>query len=246
MRFARCTRCAMPASWGEFVSSKHRAKMPSAVSIVARSYPDRIIGIENRLPWHLGTDLKNFKALTQGHAIIMGRKTFESLGRPLPNRVNIVLSRSSIEDTEKVKWARDPETALLLADFYSICMGKNQFFVIGGENIYDIFDKYINKIFLTDVNSGPINGDAKFDFDLDSSEWYYKYEREFPRSPIDDFSFRISYLVRRKPEHRQRMITEFKTRNPLFEGNWDRLQRLHSSEREREIEAEQLSFIDNL
>jgi dihydrofolate reductase len=228
------------------VSSKHRAKMPSAVSIVARSYPDRIIGIENRLPWHLGTDLKNFKALTQGHAIIMGRKTFESLGRPLPNRVNIVLSRSPIDDTDKVKWARDPETALLLADFYSICMGRNQFFVIGGENIYEIFDKYINKIFLTDVNSGPINGDAKFDFDFDASEWYYRYEREFPKSSVDDFSFRISYLVRRKPEHRQRMITEFKTRNPLFEGNWGKLQYLDSTEREREVEAEQLSFIDNL
>ena len=220
--------------------------MPSAVTVVARSYPDRIIGIENRLPWHLGTDLKNFKSLTQGHAIIMGRKTFESIGKPLPRRINIVLSREELEDTENVKWARNPETALLLADFYSICMEKPQFFIIGGENVYGIFSRYINKIFLTDVNTGPINGDAKFDYDFDPKEWYFKYEREFPKSEIDDFSFRISYMVRRKPEHRQRFITEFKESNPLFETKWDEFAEDMPARVEHELEEQQLNFIENL
>lgn len=220
--------------------------MPSAVSVVARSYPDRIIGIENRLPWRLGTDLKNFKALTLDHAIIMGRKTFESLGRPLPRRINIVLSREKLPDTANVKWAQNPETALLLADFHSICMGRKQFFVIGGENIYGIFDKYINKIFLTDVNTGPINGDAKFDYDFDSSEWMFKYEKEFPKSEVDDHSFRISYLVRRKHEHRKRFIEEFQKSNPLFENQWDRYVDDDFVKDERKIEQAQLDLIEHL
>ncbi|MGO7584976.1 dihydrofolate reductase [Rhizobium ruizarguesonis] len=221
--------------------------MPAAVSVVARSYPDRIIGVENRLPWHLGTDLKHFKELTQGHVIIMGRKTFESLGRPLPNRVNIVLSRDKVEDRPNVVWANNPETALLLADFYSICKANKQFFVIGGENIYNLFQDVINKIFVTEVNSGPINGDAKFDFDFPNSEWYYKYEREFPKSDKDDFSFRISYIVRRKGEHRRRMINEFRERNKLFEGNWDQFAvEAAISSQEKEIEQKQLSFLESL
>ncbi|MGH0228190.1 dihydrofolate reductase [Sinorhizobium meliloti] len=220
--------------------------MPSAVSVVARSYPDRIIGIDNQLPWHLGTDLKNFKSLTQGHAIIMGRKTFESLGRPLPNRVNIVLSRDDVADSQNVKWARDPETALLLADFYSICMDRKQFFVIGGERIYSIFDKYINKIFLTDVFSGPINGDAKFDFDFPPEEWYYKYEKEFPRSEIDDFPFRISYIVRRRQVHRERMMTEFMHRDSQFESIWLDYAENAEANSEKAVEAAQLNFLERL
>ncbi|AYG66627.1 MULTISPECIES: dihydrofolate reductase [unclassified Rhizobium] len=221
--------------------------MPSAVSVVARSYPDRIIGVENRLPWHLGTDLKHFKALTQDHVIIMGRKTFESLGRPLPNRINIVLSREKIEDRANLFWVQNLETALLLADFHSICKGKKQFFVIGGEGIYSLFNKYINKVFLTDVNSGPINGDAKFDFDFPNSEWYYQFEREFQKSEIDDYSFRISYIVRRKPEHRKRMISEFRERNKLFDVNWQQFTADKDvADDERHIERAQLSFLGRL
>ena len=220
--------------------------MPSAVSVVARSYPDRIIGIENRLPWHLGTDLRNFKALTQDHAIIMGRKTFDSIGKPLPRRVNIVLSRERLPDSENLKWAQDPETALLLADFYSICMGKKEFFVIGGGKIYELFDPFINKIFLTEVHTGPINGDAKFDYEFPPSEWYFKYEREFPKSDIDDFSFRISYLVRRKHEHRKRFIDEFRRSNPLFEGRWEEYVTWRPSECEKDLEKAQLDFIERL
>ncbi|WP_053253332.1 dihydrofolate reductase [Ensifer adhaerens] len=220
--------------------------MPSAVSVVARSYPDRIIGIDNKLPWHLGTDLKNFKSLTQGHAIIMGRKTFESLGRPLPNRVNIVLSRDNVTDTANVKWARDPETALLLADFYSISMDKKQFFVIGGERIYSVFDRYINKIFLTDVFSGPINGDAKFDYDFPSDEWYYRYEKEFPKSQVDDFAFRISYIVRRREVHRERLMTEFMHRDTEFELNWSKFADENGANAEKTVELNQLNFLEHL
>ena len=158
-------------------SRKNRIKMPGATSIVARSYPDKIIGIDNELPWHLGTDLRLFKRRTIGHAIIMGRKTFESIGKPLPKRLNIVLSRESMQDSEHLKWAKDPETALLLADIFSICSLKKEFFVIGGEKIYDVFFDYINKIYLTDVFCKNINGDAKFDYEFSNDVWTPEFQR---------------------------------------------------------------------
>jgi dihydrofolate reductase len=107
-----------------------------------------------------------------------------------------------VDDAATIKWARDPETALLLADQFSIINMKKEFFVIGGEEIYNLFDKYINMIFLTDVFSGPINGDAKFERTFDNREWWFRFEKEFPKSDIDDFAFRISCIVRRKPFHR--------------------------------------------
>lgn len=182
--------------------TKQNVKMPWAASIVARSYPDRIIGIENQLPWHLGTDLKRFRELTEGHAIIMGRKTFESIGRPLPRRMNIVLSREKVEDQPNLKWVDSPETAILLADNYSIINMKKQFFVIGGETIYDLFNEFINKVILTDVYCGNINGDAKFPYDFLPSDWRFISEKEYPKSEIDDHSFRITQMIKRKPKDR--------------------------------------------
>jgi dihydrofolate reductase len=196
--------------------------MPSATSIVARSYPDKIIGVENRLPWHLGTDLKLFKERTQGHAIIMGRKTMESIGRALPNRTNIVLSRTEIDEKGGVKWAQNVSTALFLADIATIYSGKEEFFVIGGEQIYSLFSAYINNIYLTDVFCGSINGDAKFDIDFSDSqkngknEWISGKEDEYSKSDIDDFPFRITKYRRRVPMHRYRMKEQFMGRVPDF------------------------------
>lgn len=189
--------------------SKKQVRMPSATSMVARSYPDKIIGVDNELPWHLGTDMKHFKGKTVDHAIIMGRKTFESIGRPLPRRLNIVLSRTEIPETDSLKWAKNRETALLLADIYSIVNNKKEFFIIGGEIIYELFESMINKVFYTDVYCGNINGDAKFEKEFTSKEWWFPYEEEFPKSEIDDYSFRVTCAIRRKSEHRYRSKIEF-------------------------------------
>lgn len=185
--------------------STKRVKLPSATSVVARSWPDHVIGIENRLPWHLGTDLKLFRKRTEGHAIIMGRKTYESIGRPLPRRENIVLSRSPFPNSSGVRWAQNIETALLFADIFSICNFKKQFFVIGGENIYNSFERYINKVYLTEVFT-RVNGDAKFSWGFPNEDWWSYKERDFPKSDSDDHPFRITTLVRRKPRHRYKTI----------------------------------------
>lgn len=191
-----------------------RVKMPAATSIVARSHPDHIIGVDNELPWHLRTDLQHFKKQTAGHAIIMGRKTFESLGKPLPNRLNIVLTRQKFDDYGNVRWAKNPETALLLADVHTICSLQSKFYVIGGEVIFREFNKYINQFWLTDVNTGPINGDAKFDYEFLPAEWRIREEREFPATEHDDYSFRITHYIRKKFEHRRRSKEEFMPTNP--------------------------------
>lgn len=189
--------------------------MPSATAIAARSYPDKIIGVDNKLPWHLGTDLKLFREKTLNHAVIMGRKTFESIGKSLPSRLNIVVSTRYYDDNNNIKFARDGETALFLADIYSIINGKKEFFVIGGEIMYNLFRRYINRVYLTEVFCGNINGDAKFDLEFrENSEWRTHKEREFPKTAIDDFAFRITEYIRYKPSHRFRTKEEFMGRAP--------------------------------
>lgn len=225
--------------------------MPSVASIVARSYPDKIIGIENELPWHLGTDLQMFKARTQGHAVIMGRKTFESIGRPLPNRTNIVLARSEpeyISEHKGLVWAPDPSTAFLIADMASIISGKMEFFVIGGEQIYKTFHTYLNRIFVTDVFSGPMNGDAKFDVDFDAeargnkSEWIIEDEDDFPKSDKDEFPFRITEYRRRRPYHRYRVKEELMGRATNIDAYWEQYEmRLRQLQEEA---GEQLDFFE--
>lgn len=188
--------------------------MPSATSIVARSYPDHVIGIDNALPWHLRTDLQHFKALTEGHAIIMGRRTFESLKRPLPRRLNIVLSREEVPERPGLVWARDIPTALLLADTHAICNMSKQFYVIGGETIYKAFAGIINKVWLTEVFSGRINGDAVFDQKFDRDEWYVRAEKDYPSGEFDEYPFRITCYVRRVAQHRLRSKDEFLGSDP--------------------------------
>lgn len=168
-----------------------------------------IIGDNNSLPWKLRTDLQHFRQTTDGKAIIMGRKTFESIGRPLPNRFNIVLSRTTGEDSHNLIWAKDYESALYFADFYSIAQGHREFFVIGGAQMYSIFDEFINKIYLTEVFSNIISGDAKFDIEFDPSVWKTIKEEEFPATNHDQYPFRISVKRKRIDQVRDEMIDKF-------------------------------------
>lgn len=207
---------------------KKRVRMPDIASIVARSFPDKIIGIDNQLPWHLSTDLKMFKRRTANHAVIMGRKTFESIGRPLPNRTNIVLSRNNTCLPSGVLSASNPETALLLADIDSIYRGNTKFFVIGGEQIYKLFEEFINVVDLTEVFCGPINGDAKFEIDFQEKvtnsnkpDWFVRSEVEFPKSESDEFPFRVTRFARRKPNHRFRISQDFLKSAPNIDDYFD-------------------------
>ncbi|MGE3530134.1 MAG: dihydrofolate reductase [Methyloceanibacter sp.] len=187
--------------------------MPSASFVVARSFDQHIIGCDNALPWRLRTDLRRFRELTIGHAVIMGRKTFDSIGKPLPNRFNIVLSKDKRNGPEGVTWVTSAEDAVFLADYWSICRGKDDFFVIGGDNIYSMFAKkdFYNKVYLTEVFAANIRGDAFFDLNFDKRTWKLVEEVDYPASELDQYPFRFVTYERRQKTIRERLRSDFMT-----------------------------------
>ena len=127
------------------------------ISLLAALGRNRVIGFENRLPWHLPDDMKRFRETTTGHSIVMGRRTFESVGNPLPDRNNIVLSRQAAWSARGVEVASDPEAALAIATRH---VGQD-LYVIGGEAVYKAFLDRASELLLTRVET-ECPGDAYF------------------------------------------------------------------------------------
>jgi dihydrofolate reductase len=132
------------------------------ISIVVAISENRAIGKDNKLLWRLPADLKHFKEITTGHTIIMGRKTFESVGRPLPNRRNIIITRQPlfIEGCEVVN---SIDTALAL------CAEEDEVFIVGGAEIYRQSLHLTNRIYLTVVHK-EFEGDSFFP-EINKGEW---------------------------------------------------------------------------
>ncbi|MGE5319680.1 MAG: type 3 dihydrofolate reductase [Hyphomicrobiaceae bacterium] len=129
------------------------------VSVIAALAKDRVIGIENRLPWRLPEDLAHFKALTLNHPILMGRKTFESLGRPLPGRTNIVITRNPGYCQDGCLVADSIPAAIAL------CNNADEIFFIGGAELYAQAIPLADRLYLTEVDI-EVEGDAWFpDYD---------------------------------------------------------------------------------
>ena len=134
------------------------------LSLIVAMDRNRVIGKDNRLPWYISEDLKRFKALTMGHPIVMGRKTFESIGRVLPGRLNIVVTRQKnyvVPDGAKV--ADGIEGALAQA------RGSSQVFVIGGQELYDHAVPMAQCLYVTEVD-GSFEGDTYF-APIDPRQW---------------------------------------------------------------------------
>lgn len=125
------------------------------ISLIAALAQNRVIGIENRLPWKLPEDLAHFKALTLGHPILMGRKTFESLGRPLPGRRNIVITRNPNYQSPGC------EVAGSIADAIELCVDAEEAFFIGGAKLYAQVLSLVDRMYLTEVQT-QARGDAWF------------------------------------------------------------------------------------
>lgn len=123
------------------------------IALIVAMARDRVIGLDNALPWRLSSDLQRFKTLTMGCPIVMGRKTFESIGRPLPGRRNIVLSRNAQLTFDGV------EVMASLDDALSV--DAQRVFVIGGAEIYAQAAARATHIFLTQVDA-HVDGDARF------------------------------------------------------------------------------------
>lgn len=127
------------------------------LSIVVAKAKNNIIGKDNKMIWHLPADLKHFKELTTGHTIIMGRKTFESLGRPLPNRKHIIFSQNP---DLKLNY-ENVEVVHSLLQIQELIEGKEEAFVIGGAMIYNFLMPYVKKMYVTEIEK-EFEGDAFF------------------------------------------------------------------------------------
>lgn len=125
------------------------------VSLVAAMAKNRVIGKDNQMPWRMPSDLQYFKKITLGKPVVMGRKTFESIGRPLPGRKNIVITRASSYQPEGVEVVSSPEAALLAAGQVEEVM------IIGGGQIYQHFMPLATDLHLTFIEAEP-EGDAYF------------------------------------------------------------------------------------
>ena len=138
------------------------------ISIIVAMDEDRGIGFHNKLPWKLSGDLERFKNLTMGHHIIMGRKTFESIGKPLPGRQTIVISRNPLYQIDVCTTATSPINALAIAQKN----GESEAFICGGASIYAGFLPLANRIYLTRVHA-RIRADTFFPA-LNLNDWIEK------------------------------------------------------------------------
>lgn len=117
----------------------------TSLTIVVAIDAQRGIGVDNKLPWHLPEDLAHFKRLTSGHPIIMGRKTFDSIGRPLPNRRNIVITRNP-------EWRHDGVDAVTSLDAAIALVGENTAFIIGGAQIFNDSFGVADRMVITEID----------------------------------------------------------------------------------------------
>ena len=142
------------------------------ITLVAAIASNNVIGKENSLPWNIPEDLKRFKQMTSGHTILMGRKTFDSIGRPLPNRQNIVMTKDKNFKQEGIKVINDFDEALEL-----IKESNEDIFVIGGSKIYELFEPVANKLAITRILK-DFEGDAFFP-DINWDLWQIEKEENF-------------------------------------------------------------------
>ena len=142
------------------------------ITLVAAIASNNVIGKENSLPWNIPEDLKRFKQMTSGHTILMGRKTFDSIGRPLPNRQNIVMTKDKNFEQEGIKVINDFDEALEL-----IKESNEDVFVIGGSKIYELFEPVANSLAITRILK-DFEGDAFFP-DINWELWQIEKEENF-------------------------------------------------------------------
>jgi len=204
-----------------------RVRYPNISFITARSHPGNVIGVENRLPWRMRSDLRRFRETTTGHAVIMGRRTFESIGKILPNRVNIVMSRELspnsnesilIQKDEGLLFASNRDSALFAADLYSIINDKADIFIIGGENVYTSFEPLVNKVHLTMIFA-DVKGDAFFNMQFPNKEWKTITEEDSSKSDFDQYPSRYILYERRERRYRYRFLRAFYT-DQLSKQEW--------------------------
>jgi len=148
------------------------------LSLIVAMAANRMIGLDGAMPWHISADLKYFKQVTMGAPVIMGRKTYQSIGRPLPGRVNIVITRDTAFSADGVDVVHDLDGAIRKAEAISLIEGKDEVFVIGGAEIYALALSAADRLYMTEVHANP-PGDTWFP-EISPNEWH-----EVSRDPHD-------------------------------------------------------------
>ena len=152
------------------------------ISIIVATAKNGVIGVNNTLPWHLPEDLKRFRALTTGHHIVMGRKTYESLGRLLPNRTTVIVTRNAHYQVAGALIASS------LNDAIKKCGNDEEIFLIGGAELYQDALKVANKLYITEIDLS-IEGDAFFP-KFDMTQWQKTSQEE----GVSEQGLKFSYL----------------------------------------------------
>lgn len=160
------------------------------ISLIVAMSSNRVIGLNNRMPWHLSADLKRFKQITLGSAVLMGRKTYESIGRPLPGRTNIIISKNPHYQQNGCLVFNDIQEGITNA-----CAHADEVFVIGGAMLYEAALPIANTLYLTEIKK-EFHGDTFF------PKWRRNDWIEVEREDIDDdpdavFSYSFLKFARR-------------------------------------------------
>jgi dihydrofolate reductase len=153
------------------------------ISAIVAMAENRVIGLDGAMPWHISDDLKYFKKITFGKPIVMGRRTFQSIGKPLPGRTNIVLSQDASFSAEGIVTARDKKGALEAAKHAA--GGDEEIMIVGGAKIYTLFMENINRVYLTQIHAAP-DGDTFFPT-LDAAEWTESHREDHSGDPSYSF-----------------------------------------------------------
>lgn len=159
------------------------------IAIIVAMASNRVIGLNNQMPWHLSADLKRFKKITLGSPILMGRKTFESIGRPLPGRTNIIVSRNPGYQQDGCIVVNNIEKALAVA-----CQNASSVFVIGGSELYKAFMPLADALYITQINK-EFSGDTFFP-KIDSGDWLETEREDIDDDPDAPFSYSFRKLVK--------------------------------------------------
>ena len=163
--------------------------MNSVISHVVAMSNNNVIGVNNKLPWQLKDDLEHFKEYTTGKIIIMGRKTFESIGRPLPNRQNFVIS-SNLREVDGISIFQNLENAIIAAKKYNKDLDSAQeIAIIGGGYLFRDSINYFNKLVLTRVDC-EIDGDVYYP-KIDLKNWELESSENFLKNEVNQYDFSV-------------------------------------------------------
>lgn len=165
------------------------------IALIWAMSENRVIGRDNKLPWYLPNDLKYFKQVTSGKPVIMGRKTYDSIGRPLPNRTNIVITRDTGFSAEGCQLVHSLDEALSLAEAQLVVDGGDEAIVMGGAEIYAQALPRADRLYVTLVHA-DVAGDAVFPA-IDFDAWQERAREDFAAQDPNPYNY--SFVIYDRP-----------------------------------------------